>query len=73
MSDTHGENVRPTALTYSRMYESKRCEYVERHTAIDMACPWISKIGCYETPFAVTGGKVLLGLGTGLEEAPKSI
>ena len=55
------------------MYESKRCEYVERHTAIDMACPWISKIGCYETPFAVTVGKVLLELGIGLEEALKSI
>ena len=55
------------------MYGSKRCECVERHTAIDMACPWISKIGCYETPRAVTGGKVLLELGTGLEEAPKSI
>lgn len=33
----------------------------------------ISKTGCYETPRAVTGGKVLLELGTGLEEAPKSI
>ena len=55
------------------MYESKRCECVERHAAIDMACPWISKIGCYETPRAVTGGKVLLEPGTGLEEAPKSI
>ena len=55
------------------MYESKRCECVERHTAIDMACLWTSKIGCYEAPRAVTGGKVLLELGTGLEEAPKSI
>lgn len=58
---------------YFRMYESRRCECVERHTAIDMACPRISKIGCYETPHVVTGGKVLLEPGTGLEEAPKSI
>ena len=33
----------------------------------------MSKIGCYENPYAVIGGKVLLELGTGLEEAPKSI
>ncbi len=38
-----------------------------------MVCPWISKIGCYETPRAVTGGEVRLELGTGLEGAPKSI
>jgi len=32
----------------------------------------ISKIGCYENPYAVTGGKTEK-LGTGSEEAPKSI
>jgi hypothetical protein len=32
----------------------------------------MSKTGCYENPYAVTGGMAEM-LGTGSEEAPKSI
>ena len=58
MSDTHGENVRPTALTHFRMYESKRLNVSKGTLPFNMECPWTSKIGCYETPHAVTGSKV---------------
>lgn len=45
----------------------------EACTMYEVAVTDDSKIGCYETPRAVTGGKVLLEPGTGLEETPKSI
>ena len=57
VSDTHGEYVRPTALTTPEctgLYVAS----VERRAAIDVARSWISKIGCYESPYAVTGGMV---------------
>lgn len=73
VSDTHGENVRPTALTTSECTSLNVVSMPKGCGHFKMACPWMSKIGCYETPRAVTGGKVLLELGTGLEEAPKSI
>ena len=73
VSDTHGENMRPTALTTSDCTSLNVVSMPKGCGHFKMACPWISKIGCYETPRAVTGGKVLLELGTGLEEAPKSI
>ena len=56
MSDTHGKDVRPTALTTPEctgLYVAS----VERQMATHMAHSWVSKTGCYENPHAVTGGK----------------
>lgn len=58
VSDTHGENVRPTALTTSECTGLNVASVSKGIRPFSMACPWISKTGCYETPHAVTGGKV---------------
>ena|GEM_PF-6178329 len=69
--DTHGENVHP-ALTNFRMYGSIRLNLSKGNFPRFAGCSRISKTGCYESPYAVTGGKAEK-LNTGLEEAPKSI
>ena len=73
MSDTNGENVRPTALTTSECTGLNVVSMPKGCGHFNMACPWMSKTGCYENPHAVTGGKVPLEPGTGSEGAPKSI
>ena len=45
-------------------------DVVERSQAI-WRYSWISKNGCYESPFAVTGGKAIAMPDTGSEEASK--
>lgn len=44
------------------MYGSKRCECVERHTAIDMACPWISMAISVPVPKDLSGIKTKVAL-----------
>ena len=69
--DTHGENGMEI-LTNFRMYGSIRLNLSKGNFPRFAGCSRISKTGCYETPCAVTGGKVEK-LDTGSEEVPKSI
>jgi hypothetical protein len=67
----YGENGGKT-LTNFRMYGSIPVGLPKGILPRFAECSRISKIGCYESPYAVTGGKAER-LGTGLEEAPKGI
>lgn len=55
VSNTHGENVYTKALTYFRMYKSKRLNLPNGNSYQKMGCLWMSKNGCYENPYIVTG------------------
>ena len=68
VSGPHGENVQ-SALANFRMYGLPGLP--KGIHPLLAGCPWMSKQGCYENPFAVTGGKATLWLDTDLEEAPK--
>lgn len=68
---TYGENGGKT-LTNFRMYGSIRLGLPKGILPRFAECSRMSKTGCYESPYAVTGGKAER-LDTGLEEAPKGI
>lgn len=69
VSDTHGENSpEMRGLTNCRMYGSKRC-ICRKASTVNTGYGGISKTGCYESPYTVTGGIK----GTGSETEPKSI
>jgi len=64
--DTHGENSMKI-LTNFRMYGSIRLNLPKGNFPRFAGYSRISKTGCYERPYAVTGGKTAR-LGTGSEE-----
>ena len=57
VSNTHGENVYTKTLTYFQMKKSRRLNLSNGKLPSMMVCSWISKIGCYENPYIVTGDK----------------
>ena len=64
--DTHGENSMKI-LTNFRMYGSILINLPKGNFPHVAGCLRTSKIGCYESPYAVIGGKTAR-LGTGSEE-----
>ena len=69
--DTHGENGMKI-LTNFRTYGSIRLNLSKGNFPRFAGCSRISKIGCYESPYAVTGGKTVK-VGYRLRGKPKSI
>ena len=58
VSNTHGENVYTKALTYFRMYKSKRLNLPNGNSHQRWGVCGMSKNGCYENPYIVTGDMV---------------